>query len=517
MSEAAQIGRVYLVGAGPGDPGLLTLRAVECLGLADLVVHDKLVNRRVLDHAPNAQHICVDELPAPHAERHPHLSRLLIEAARKGQTVVRLKAGDPFIFGRGGEEALALAAARVPFEVIPGVTAALAAGACAGIPLTDRHHSSAVAFVTGHECPGKAGSMLDWAALARFPGTLVIYMGLARLGAIAEALIGQGKTADTPAAVIRWASLGNQITISGTLATIARQAQEAKLASPAVTIIGPAVDLRQQLAWFEQRPLFGQRILITRPRRQSDALNRQLENLGAIVYSLPVVEIGPAPDLAAVDRAIARLAEFQWLVFTSANGVQAFLDRVLETGRDLRALASLRLTAIGPRTAEALRSYHLQADLVPSEYRSESLAASLAPQVAGQRVLLARADRGRDVLRDELTKVADVEQVAVYSQADAVEADAEVLGLLRRGEIDFITLTSSNIARGLIRLLDDQAKSHLGQEMQIISISPVTTAAVREMGFEVGAQAKKFTAEGIVEVMLALAGQRNSRMVSQAR
>jgi uroporphyrinogen III methyltransferase/synthase len=437
----------------------------------------------------------------------------LIEAARQGKTVVRLKGGDPFIFGRGGEELEALRAAGIPYEVVPGVTAALAAGAYSGIPLTHRTQSSAVAFVTGHECPGKAAA-LDWAALARFPGTLVIYMGITRLGQIAQTLIQHGKAPDTPAAVVQWASTGRQATVAGALATIGTLVAEQQITAPAVTIIGPVVERRATLAWFEQRPLFGRTVLVTRPRRQAEPMVRQLENLGATVYLLPTVEIGPPPDPAAVQRVVMNLAAYDWLVFTSVNGVQAFLQQVLDTGRDLRVLGGVKLAAIGPRTAEALRAFHLQADLTPPEYRSESLAETLLPQVAGRRVLLARADRGREILREQLATVAEVEQLAVYSQVDRVAADQHVLALLRRGEIDFITLTSANIARAFGNLLDAECRRRLGQ---IVTISPVTSTAVRELGLTVAAEATEYTAAGVVEAVVTLACHFHSRKVSQAR
>ena len=502
--DLPRTGRVYLVGAGPGDPGLLTLRAVECLRAADLVIYDGLVNRRLLEHAEQAEHVCVTELAGTHAARPPHVHRLMLDAAAAGKTVVRLKGGDPFVFGRGGEEAAVLREAGVPYEIVPGVTAGLAAGASTGIPLTHRGLSSAVAFVTGHEDPHKGEPALDWAALARFPGTLVVYMGLDRLAAVTQALLLHGKSADTPAVSVRWAATGRQVTVEGTLATLAERVRQAGLQPPVVTLIGPVVGLRPALAWFERRPLFGKRVLVTRPRRQAAALVRPLENLGATVYLLPTVEIGPAPDPAAVERAIARLDDYDWLVFTSANGVEALVRRVLETGRDLRAFGRIRLAAIGPRTAEALAGFHLRADLTPPEYRSESLAAALAPHVAGQRVLLARADRGREVLREQLAAVARVEQVAVYAQSERVAADPEVMGLLERGEMDFVTLTSANIARAFISALGPAARAQLGRSVRLVTISPVTSAAVRELGYEVAAEAAEFTAAGVVRALLAL-------------
>jgi uroporphyrinogen III methyltransferase/synthase len=498
---------VSLVGAGPGSPGLLTLRGQECLAQADLVVYDKLVSPRLLTHAPaGAECVCVADLSDCHTDRYRPVQGLLIEAARQGKRVVRLKGGDPFLFGRGGEEADALRAAGIPFEVVPGVTAALGAAACAGIPLTHRAHASAVAFVTGHESPTKGESALDWEALARFPGTLVVYMGISRLPQIAQALIEHGKPADTPAAVVQWATTGDQQTVTAPLAEIAAAVKAAGVTAPAVILVGSVATLRPQLAWLEQRPLFGKRVLVTRPRPQAEAMARRLEQLGAVPVLLPVVEVGPPADWSGVDQALAALGSYQWLVFTSANGVHAFLNRLRQAGRDLRALGPVRLAAIGPRTAEALRGCHLEPDLVPAVFRSEELAAALAERVRGQRVLLARADCGRDVLPHELARVAMVQQIAVYSQADVVEPDPAILDRLRRGEIDFVTLTSPNIARALWAVLDEAGRTRLKSgEVRVVTISPVTSTAVRELGVPVAAEAAEYTAEGVLEALARLA------------
>jgi len=498
---------VFLVGAGPGNPGLLTLRGRDCLALADVVIHDKLVNVRLLEHAsPAAQLICVNDLPGDHPERWPHVHRVMIECARAGKKVVRLKGGDPFIFGRGGEEAGALEQADVPYEIVPGVTSALAAGAFAGIPLTHRVHSSGVAFVTGHEYPEKPGSSLDWAALARFPGTLIIYMGISRLPQIVQTLLSHGMPADLPAAAVHWASTGDQQTLEAPLAQLPTAVLNAGLVAPAIVVIGPVVALRSRLHWFEKRPLFKQRVLVTRPRHQAGDFVQRLERLGATPFVLPTVEIREPASWAEVDRALAQLGFYQWLVFTSSNGVHAFLKRLRHSGRDLRALGGLRLAAIGPGTAEALRGYHLEPDLIPAVYRSEQLAAELKTRVAGQRVLLARADRGRELLRTELEEVAQVEQIAVYAQVDAILEDTEPLNCLRRGEIDYVTLTSSNIARSLIQALDETSKQRIRTgEVKLVSISPVTSAAIVELGLPVAAEAVEHTSAGVLTALVELA------------
>ena len=417
---------VSLVGAGPGHPGLLTLRAAERLRKADLVLYDKLVPIELLgEHLRDgAEIVCVADLAPCHEERANCVHEAMIAAARQGRRVVRLKGGDPSLFGRAGEEAQALREAGIAFEIVPGVTAALGAAAFAGIPLTHRAHASAVAFLTGHETPGKADSALDWPLLARFPGTLVIYMGMSRLAFIAQQLIEHGRDPSTPAAVVQYASCGEQQTVEGPLAELPARVRQAGVSAPAVIIIGPVVALRSQLAWFEQSPLFGKRILVTRPRHQAGELVERLIDLGAVPLLLPAVEIRPPADWQAVDAAIAQLTRYQWLVFTSANGVHAFLGRLKHLGLDLRALGHLRLAGIGPKTAEALRHYHLEPDVVPARFQSEDLAAALRDHIRpGERVLLARANRGRELLLQQLAEVCEVEQIAVYAQVGRRRAD----------------------------------------------------------------------------------------------
>lgn len=495
---------VSLVGAGPGNPGLLTLRGLACLREADLVLYDKLVPTDMLESAnPAARRVCVTDLGPCHVDRYLPVQDLLIAEARAGVRVVRLKGGDPCLFGRGGEEAQALAEAGIPFEIVPGVTAALGASAFAGFPLTHRRHASAVAFITGHENPGKPETLLDWAALARFPGTLVVYMGMARLDRIVASLLAEGKDPATPSAVVEHATTGEQKTVTAPLRDLPHFVRHAGIAAPALILIGSVVDLRESLNWFEKKPLFGKRVLVTRPRHQAGELVERLLDWGAVPLVLPAVEVRPPDDWAPVDAVLDRLADFRWLVFTSANGVRFFLDRLLHSGRDLRALGSLRLAAIGPRTAEVLEEYRLRADLVPPRFQSEDLAAALLPLLQpGDRVLLARADRGRDILREELSRMATVEQVPVYSQVDAVLDVEPILDRFRRGEIDAVTLTSSNIARVLLTHLDETCRQRiLNGRTLLVSISPVTSAEIRRLGFEPAREAAHATMEGILEAL----------------
>ncbi len=502
---------VALVGAGPGNPGLLTLRAVECLARADLVLYDRLVPDCLLGYAAEtAELVCVDEVPGCHPERVPGIYiGYLIDAARARPACGEIKGGDPFVFGRGGEEAEALAEAGVEYEIVPGVTAALGAAAYAGLPLTHRKYASAVAFVTGHEKPGKAESLLDWAALARFPGTLVVYMGVARLPHVVGSLMANGMVPDTPTAAVQWATTGRQRSIEAPLSGLAEAVEAAGLKAPALLVIGATAALRPRLAWFEKRPLFGKRVLVTRPRHQAGDMARRLEQLGAVVAVMPTVEVKELTDFAEVDRALADLGRYQWLVFTSANGVHHFLRRLRQTGRDLRALGSVRLAVIGPATADALRAYHLEPDLIPPEYRSESLTAAARDRVAGQRVLLARADRGRDLLREELSRVAEVEQVAVYSQVDAVEIDLELLEQINQGHIEYIRADPS---RRSPRRHDSgcsirRRRRIRAGDMKLVSISPVTSAAIRKLDLPVAAEAAEYTTAKVVEALTALAAR----------
>jgi uroporphyrinogen III methyltransferase / synthase len=495
-------GLVSLVGAGPGHPGLLTMRAVECLREADLVLYDKLVPATMLEYASDkAEKRCVVELAPKHVERYVPVRESMIEAARQGKRVVRLKGGDPCMFGRAGEEALALRAAGIPFEIVPGVTAALGAASFAGIPLTHREHASAVAFFTGHENPDKPESVLDMAALARFPGTLVIYMGMSRLDKIVQALIEQGKDPRVPAAAIQHATSGDQQTIDAPLADLPAAIRAAGMRAPAVIFIGSVVSLRSELAWFEKLPLYGKRVLVTRPRHQAADMVQRL-----VQYVLPAVDIRAPGDWGPADEALANLRRYQWLVFTSANGVRAFFSRLLDQQRDIRALGRIKLAVIGPATAEALKLYYLTADLVPSKYQSEDLAAALLHETeADDRILLARADRGRDVLRQELGKKCHVDEVAVYSQVDSIAADDPLLDHVRRGEIDFITLTSSNIAKALVRSLDATSLARLKNgDIRLVSISPVTSGEIRGLGLPVAAEATTATIEGVVDALVRL-------------
>lgn len=497
-------GKVYLVGAGPGDPGLITLKGLECLMRADLVLYDGLVNPLLLLHTKaQTERTCRSHDAWGRLVRQQEINEQLIAAAKQGKTVVRLKGGDPFVFGRGGEEAEALVRANVPFEVVPGVTAAVAASAYAGISLTHRDFASAVAFVTGHEDPQKGASSLDYGALAAFPGTLVFYMGLHRLDAISQALIAHGKAPATLTAVISRGTTPAQRTIVAPLADVAREVQHADLHAPSMIIVGDCVKQRETIGWFESRPLFGQRILVSRPAAQAAGVISRLLDLGAQPILAPTIDIQPPADWSAVDNAIQSLERFDWVIFTSTNGVDSLLNRLWETGGDLRNLARARLAVIGDGTAQALERFHLRADLVPASFRSEALAEVLKPHVAGKRVLWARASRGRDVLPTELRAAgAHLDEVVVYQNLDMTALDPDVLRQIEAGEIDWICLSSPSMARSLHRLLSPAAREQLGIAVRIASISPVTSAAIRELGLPVGAEAQVSTWDGLLESLV---------------
>ncbi len=498
------IGKVYLVGGGPGDPGLLTLKGAECLRRADLILYDGLVNPLLLRHGHAAvERTCRAEGPLGRLLPQEEINRRLIAAAKEGKTVVRLKGGDPFIFGRGSEEAAALSAEGIPFEVVPGITAATAAAVYTGISLTHRDHASAVAFITGHEDPTKPATALDYNSLAHFPGTLVFYMGLHRLEAIASALIAAGKPAHTPVCVVCRATQPLQRSVTGTLSDITALAKSAGLQPPSLVIVGDCVRVREQARWFEDRPLFGQVIGITRPEEQADdAANRAYE-LGALPVLLPTIEITPPDDWSEVDAVLPRLRSFDWIVFTSANGVRGLLNRLWQTGGDVRSLGQAKLACIGPATAAVLEEFSLRADLVPNEYRAEALAAAMQPHMANRRVLWARASRCREVLPAELTAAgATLEQVVVYQNRDVTELPRAEIDRLERGDFHWIGLSSPSIARSFARLLTPAARARLGVKTKLASISPVTTAAAREVGLPIAAEATEFTWPGLFQAMI---------------
>jgi uroporphyrinogen III methyltransferase / synthase len=481
---------VYLVGAGPGDPGLLTARALELIARADVIVHDRLIPATALDGArPDAELIYVGkEGGGPSISQDDIVARLLADGAA-GRDVVRLKGGDPFVFGRGGEEAEALRAAGIAFEVVPGVTAGVAASAYAGIPVTHRDAASAVAFVTGHEDPAKPESALDWAALARFPGTLVVYMGVRRLEAIVRELMAGGRPGTEPAAVIERGTLPDQRVVTGTLETIAGAAAAAAVKAPAVSLFGPVAALRSELAWFEGRPLGGRTVAVTRARAQASGLAARLRSLGATVVQAPAIRIqeidGPAPELGRYDL----------VCLTSPNGVRHLFDRLHRAGRDARAFAGARIAAIGPGTAAALRERGLIADVLPERFVAEGLVHALA-EVPVSRALIARAAHARDVLPAALReRGAEVDVVELY------ETVAEPMSQVQREAVagaDYVTFTSSSTVRFFFESMDGA----VGERARLVSIGPVTSQTLREHGREPDVEAERHDIDGLVNALV---------------
>ena len=502
-------GVVYLVGAGPGDPGLLTLRGRECLQLADLVLYDGLANPQLLEHTrATTERTARVGGPGGRVLEQSEINQRLIAAALEGQTVVRLKGGDPFIFGRGSEEAVALAEAGVPFEVVPGITAATGAAVYSGISLTHRDHASAVALITGHEDPTKPESALPYEQLGHFPGTLVFYMGLHRIEQITRSLIAAGRSPEESAAVVCQATTPRQQVVTGTVSTIAKVAQAARLKPPSLLIVGDCVRLREQANWVEKRPLHGLRIGITRPAGQAEETLRRARQLGAEPILMPTIAIAPLTEWSAVDATIGELATYDWAIFTSVNGVDGLLERLHASGLDGRAFRSCRLAAIGTTTAERLARWHLQADLIPDEFRAEALAAALRPQIAGKKVLWVKASRGRDVLPQELRAAgAELTELPVYQNIDATELTPQVQELLRAGELDWICVSSPSGAKSLAQLVPPETRSKLGHSIRIAAISPLTASAAIEVGLPVNITASEATWDGLFD---AIAEHRNS-------
>ncbi|GFN23576.1 uroporphyrinogen-III C-methyltransferase [Thermanaeromonas sp. C210] len=497
-------GKVYLVGAGPGDVGLLTLRARECLAEADAVVYDRLVNPELLHFAPDhCQKIYVGKTPGRYSPGQEDISRLLVELAGRGWKVVRLKGGDPFVFGRGGEEALALREAGIPFEVVPGVTAATAVPAYAGIPVTHRGLASTVAFITGNEDPAKGESHINWKELARSADTLVFLMGMANLSQIVSQLLLHGRAPDTPVALVRWGSRAEQETLVGTLLNIEARAQQASFSNPAVIIVGEVVKLRDKLAWWEHKPLAGRRIVVTRPHPQGEAMVRRLGALGAEVIRFPTIAIAPPDDWGPLDRAVDDAENFDWIVFTSANGVQYFWERLVARGKDARRLAGVKIAAIGPATAEALARRGITADHLPGEYVAEAIARDLGPKVRGKRVLLPRADIARPALAEDLRRWgAEVAEIAAYRTVKSPLKGEGLRHLLEAGKISAVTFTSASTVRNFLEIIGPEADSLLGRTA-IASIGPITSAEVRRAGLKVSIEAEVYTEEGLVAALLA--------------
>ena len=502
MIQRMKPGKVYIIGAGPGDPGLLTLKAVDCLRLADVIVYDNLVNEELLGYAPkSARFIYAGKQGGDHTLTQDQINALLVKEALEGKTVARLKGGDPFIFGRGGEEAEALIQRDVPFEVIPGVTSAIAVPAYAGIPLTHRGLTSTVAFITGHEDPTKDKSDIDWQALTGI-GTLVFLMGVKNLQQIAEELMARGKSPETPAALIRRGTLPGQQTVKGTLATIVELARANQFKPPAILVVGQVVDLRETMRWFDNKPLFGKGVVITRPERQADDLAKLLAAEGANPIAFPTIAIEPPSDWTELDAALERLEKYNWLIFTSANGVHFFFERLRQKGRDIRDLKGIRICCIGPATAGQVEARGLRVDLVPEEYIAEGILQSFAGMdVQGQNILIPRAAKARDILPETLkNQGATVDVVTAYSTVRSEKKKDELEARLSSGDVDVITFTSSSTVTNFVEIMGRDYI--LPPSVRIACIGPVTAQTAQKAGFTIDIVQQEYTMQGLVKSLI---------------
>jgi uroporphyrinogen III methyltransferase/synthase len=498
--SAARPGTVYLVGAGPGDPGLMTARSLDLIAAADTVFYDRLIPPGALAGArADAELVYVGKQPGVPSVPQEEIGLRLIEAARAGKSVVRLKGGDPFVFGRGAEEGEALREAGVEFEVVPGVTAGVAATAYAGIPVTHRDDASAVAFVTGHEDPEKAQTALNWEALAAFPGTLVFYMGVKRLAENAAALVAAGRDPDQPAAAVERGTMAGQRTVSATLGTIAAAVERERVGAPALIVIGPVAARRERLAWLERRPLHGRRVVVTRARAQASGLAATLRTFGAEVVELPAIRIEPRIDSAEVRRAVESIREYSLICITSPNGAQLLFEALAAApGLDARALAGATVAAIGPGTARALAKHGIAADIVPERFVAEALVEALAGvEIEGKRVLVARAAEARDVLPDALReRGAKVDVVALY---ETVREQPEPAAVEAAQGADYVTFTSSSTVRNLTEALGERFPA----AARVVSIGPVTSDAARAAGLSVDVEAERHDIDGLIAALLA--------------
>ena len=496
---------VYLIGAGPGDPGLLTCKGRQVLSEADVVVYDYLSSDELLALArPDAEFIYVGKIAGNHAMKQGDINKLLIAKAKEGKIVARLKGGDPYIFGRGGEEAEELVDAGVPFEEIPGISSSIAGPAYAGIPLTHRAYSSSVTIVTGHEDPTKPGSVHDWGALARSASTLVFLMGMKNLPEITAKLMEAGMSGETPAALVHWGTTDRQRSLATTLADLPDAAVCEGFKNPSIIVVGDVVKLKDRLDWFEKKPLFGRTVVVTRAREQASDSAALLAAKGARVIQFPTIKIVPMEDYAALDEAVSNLSRYGWVVFTSVNGVKFFRQRLAALGLDARALGSVKVAAIGPATAKAVEGMGITPDLVPSSYVAEGVAeAMLNIGMKGQKVLLPRAEEARDVLPNALRNAgAEVDVIAAYRNVPSDDNREKVMEALEEGTLDCVTFGSSSTVRNFLASIPlEELKKHPG--VRFAAIGPVTAETMRSLGLEPDIQPEAFTIPAMVEAVCA--------------
>ena len=492
-------GKVYIVGAGPGDPDLITIKAIRCIQEADVVIYDRLVDSRIVNMIPNtAERIYVGKSRGEKVMPQENINDLIVNAATSNKTVVRLKGGDPFIFGRGGEEASELSKAGIPFEIVPGITSAIAAPAYAGIPLTQRSFASSFLVVSGDEDPSKQESLIDWQHIAAFKGTIVILMGWRKLQDIITSLLKHGMGPSVPVALIQWGTVPLQKTVTGSLVNIVEESSKAGMAPPTIIVIGKVVELRTVVRWFEKKPLFGKKVLITRPNNNTSILSDLLEREGAHVVSLPTIEIVPVPDFSDLDIAIKQLDAYDWIIFNSLNAVSALFTRMKQIRIDTRSFMKAKICAIGESTAKALERHGILPDLIPDKYLTSSIAAQLNKNgVSGNRILIPRTNIASNSLVEKLENSgAKVEQVTAYHTIIPETAEETILQLLKNNEVDIVIFTSSSTVKNLLRLL--HGDTDLLNAKTIATIGPITSQAARKMGIEVNISAQKHTIQGLV-------------------
>ncbi|MEW6616559.1 MAG: uroporphyrinogen-III C-methyltransferase [Thermodesulfobacteriota bacterium] len=497
-------GNVYLIGAGPGDPGLITLKGIECIRKADVVVYDYLANSKLLEYArKDSELIYAGKKGGDHTYPQSQINSIIIQRAKEGKVVARLKGGDPFLFGRGGEEAEELAAGGICFEVVPGITSAISVPAYAGIPLTHRDFTSNVAFITGHEDPTKDESSIAWDKISTGIGTLVFLMGVKNLPKIVRNLIENGRNPTTPVAIIRWGTLGRQDTLTGTLETIVELAKGKNLTPPAVTVVGEVVRLRDKLNWFETKPLFGRRIIVTRARSQASEFSNLLREYGAEPIEFPTIDVKPPRSFDALDKAIENLERYDWLILTSVNGVRSFFERLKRRGRDIRDLKGIRICAIGPRTAEEIDRTGIKIDFVPEEYKAEAIAEGLKKRgIKGKNILLPRAEESREILPEEIRNSGgNIDVVPAYKNVKPMEDKETIKGLLKKGVIDVITFTSSSTVRNFIEIFDRDELPSLIKGIAIASIGPITAETAKKLGIETDIMPESYTIPALTQAI----------------
>jgi uroporphyrinogen III methyltransferase/synthase len=499
-------GKIYLIGAGPGDPGLITVKAVECIKAADVVIYDYLASPALLAYArQDAEIIYVGKKGGDHTLTQDKINELLAQKGEQGHVVARLKGGDPFIFGRGGEEAEVLIKRNIDFEVVPGVTSAVAAPAYAGIPLTHRDYTSSVSLITGHEDPLKETSSIQWDCLAKSGSTLVFLMGVKNLPNIVTQLMKNGKSPKTPVALVRWGTTTRQETVAGTLDDIVEKVKEAKLKPPAIIVVGEVVSLREDMKWFENKPLFGKNIVVTRARAQASGLVDKLRQLGAHCVEIPTIKVVVPEDNTPLVDAVTSLDQYEWIIFTSVNGVKYFFKTLFAQGLDVRALGHHQFACIGPVTRDELGKFGIVSDVLPETYRAESVVAAFTDRgISGKKILLPRAMEARTILPEELKNMgAHVHEVTAYETRQVSNAKTELMALLNDGEIDMVTFTSSSTVKNFMSLIPQEDRSSLLSEVTHACIGPITGDTAVSLGLAPEIVADTYTIDGLVNAIVA--------------